>query len=72
MKYEFKNDEMIVEAFLDEVTEKQVWFQMVKDGDLKGSYSDVAIENGKLYVKTKPSTFGTNSHNSFEDLMKLL
>ncbi len=72
MKYEFKNDDMIVEAFMEEVSTKEAWFAIVKDGELKGSYVDTVIENGKLYAKTKPSMFGTNVNNAFDGIMKML
>ena len=72
MKYEFKNDEMIVEGFMEEVSTKEAWFVMVKEGELKSSYNDTMIEDGKLIAKTKPSMFGTNVNNAFEGIMKML
>jgi len=72
MDWRFKHDDMVVEAFLDAVETKEVWFEMVGEKDVVDSYCDCIIKDGKLIVRTTPQNFGVNVANGFEKLMELL
>lgn len=72
LEYEgFGKDELMQEAFAEGVESKKVEFQIVNKLQ-KGEYNEVAVEDGVLYIRTVPGSWGTNIHNTGKGLVDLL
>jgi len=75
LKYKFKQDDMMVEAFNDECTAHEIKFIVVPQnpGLSKGrSYNDAIFEDGRLVIRTTPQNFYVNCSYATEDVEKLL
>lgn len=72
MKYQkVGEDELIQEGFLEAVSTLEFKFRLV-DTLKYGSYGEVVIEDGILYVQAKPETFGVNVDYIAEKLIDQL
>ncbi|KAF3914318.1 hypothetical protein AA313_de0201977 [Arthrobotrys entomopaga] len=72
VKYKFKQDDLVVEAFMELCTAKEVRFELVPKADLKKSYNEAVFEDGAYIIRASPQTWYTNTSYACEDIDKLL
>jgi hypothetical protein len=74
LNYQFKGDEMCIEEFVGVVSTKEVWFEIVPEGNLSESrsYNDLVFQDGKAILRTIPRYFGTNISDTASDIMKAI
>jgi len=72
MDIRFKKDDMVVEAFTEEVSTGEVWIEVAPEGTtLKDTYSEMEIRDGKFILKTTPGNFGSNADYVAIDIIKM-
>ena len=67
----FNGDDMLQEGFQEGVPKGEITLRVV-DKLVKGSYNEVVIEDGVLYLQTVPTYWGTNIADTGTELMNLL
>jgi hypothetical protein len=72
IKYQFKQDELVVEGFLELCSKKEIHFKLVPKGGLTRSYNDAIFEDDCYVIRATPQTWYTNSSYACDDIMKLL
>ncbi|EWC43839.1 hypothetical protein DRE_07283 [Drechslerella stenobrocha 248] len=72
LNYVFKQDGMMVEAFMEACPKKEIHFKLVAKPDLSRSYNDGVFEDGAYVIRASPQTWYTNSSYACEDIEKLL
>jgi hypothetical protein len=72
MDVRFKKDDMVVEAWTEEVSTGEIWIEVAPEGtSLKDSYSEMEIKDGKFIIRTTPSNFGSNADYVAVDIIKM-
>ncbi|EPS41892.1 hypothetical protein H072_4135 [Dactylellina haptotyla CBS 200.50] len=74
LNYQFKQDEMMIEGFLDLCPKKEVHFKLVPKGSLSKdrSYNDGIFEDDAYVIRATPQTWYTNVSYACDQLEKLL
>lgn len=72
IKYQFKQDDLMVEGFMEAVPTGEIWVEVVPRDQMKSGYNECKIENGKVMLRTTPSNWGTNASYVAEKLSELL
>jgi len=72
MEYQFKKDDMVVEAFNDAVNEIVIEVVQETKKGLKNTYHEYEIKDEKLILRTIPRYWGTNSSYVCEKLIDAL
>ncbi|KAF3935479.1 hypothetical protein ABW20_dc0110651 [Dactylellina cionopaga] len=70
----FKQDDLMVEGFLDIVDQKQIIFKVVPKGGLSANrkYNDAIYEDGSLVIRTTPQYWCTNTSDACNEIDKAL
>ncbi|UZP39578.1 hypothetical protein NXS19_007394 [Fusarium pseudograminearum] len=63
-------DDMIREGLLETVDKHAVHIRVVDQ--IKGSYNEVIVEDGILYLQTTPKTFGINTSDAASNIVSIL
>lgn len=74
LKYKFKQDDMMVEAFTDACPNGEIKVKLVpkEPNVLTKSYNDAVFEDGALVIRTTPQNWYTNTYDATQDVEKLL
>ncbi|KAK6527479.1 hypothetical protein TWF694_004467 [Orbilia ellipsospora] len=70
--YKFKQDDLMVEGFMELCEKKEVRFELIPKADLKKSYNEAVFEDGVYIIRASPQTWYTNTSYACEDIDKLL
>ncbi|KAF3904414.1 hypothetical protein ABW21_db0205340 [Orbilia brochopaga] len=72
LKYKFKQDDMMVEAFMEECSKKEIHVKLVRKGELSRTYNDCKFEDGCFVIRTIPEYWYTNTSDAASDVDRLL
>ncbi|KAJ6256438.1 hypothetical protein Dda_8939 [Drechslerella dactyloides] len=72
LRYKFKQDDMMVEAFLEACPKKEIHFKLVRKDELSRSYNDSKFEDDVLVIRACPQTWYTNCSDATDEVEKLL
>lgn len=64
-----ENDEMIREAFHEEMTFKKVAFRLLDAKSIKRGYAEVVFEDGVLYIQTDTNNWGVNISSAADRIL---
>lgn len=64
-----ENDEMVREAFHEEMTAKKVVFRLLEAKSIKKGYAEAVFENGVLYIQTDTNNWGTNISSAADRIL---
>ncbi|KAI0190696.1 hypothetical protein EV127DRAFT_388616 [Xylaria flabelliformis] len=67
----FEDDDLLQEGFNDVISKGEVVFRVV-DKLVKGSYNEIVIEDGVLYLQTTPTKWGINVDDTASKLVDML
>ncbi|KAF3901382.1 hypothetical protein AA313_de0201235 [Arthrobotrys entomopaga] len=71
-EYRLKQDDMMVEAFLEACDKHQVEFRLVPQSELTRSYNDAIFVDGVYVMRTSPKYWCTNTSDTCSDIEKFL
>ncbi|KAK6355584.1 hypothetical protein TWF696_004684 [Orbilia brochopaga] len=72
LQYKFKQDDMMVEAFMESCPKKEVHVKLVPKGELSRTYNDCKFEDDVFVIRTIPQYWYTNVSDAADEVEKLL
>ncbi|KAF3929395.1 hypothetical protein ABW19_dt0206480 [Dactylella cylindrospora] len=72
LQYKFKQDDMMVEAFMESCPSKEIRVALLPKGEISRTYNDAVFDDGALVIRTIPQYWYSNVSYACDEIDKLL